>query len=338
MSQFELATQLSTTETYPNNYASYLAGRLKHAHRYRHSDELTQQSMVAYPEPRKRLRKELRASNHMGRTPDGKDIYLFDYRLNSSVIRELGRLRELTFRAVGEGTQKLRDNDSFDKIYRHIVLWDDEQAEIVGAYRIGEAYNLVKNGNSQRLYTSTLFDYGLNFKRCFPNAIELGRSFIQPRYWTKRGLDYLWMGIGAYLNTHPDVRYLFGAVSISNDYPELAKQQIVGCYQHHFQPDNASHYATAKLPFRTDRSVLEAHRGKTLAQSILILKAELKKHRVTLPTLYKHYADLCEPQGTRFIDFNIDPGFAFCIDGLILVDLHHIKDNKRRRYLSGSSC
>lgn len=288
---------------------------------------------VASPEPRGKLLKELKAANLLGFTTDGKRISLLDYSTKSSVMRELGRLRELTFRAVGEGTGKNRDIDQYDKHYKHIILWDLEQQEIIGAYRIGEAWGLPEKKRYRSLYTFELFNYFTKFEEKFPHAIELGRSFIQPKYWGKRGLDYLWMGIGAYLKNHPHVRYLFGAVSLSNDLPDLAKQQIVSCYQHYYQPADAQAYASAKMPFRTDRGLLESHRGQTFDKRLKELKTQLKRQNVTLPTLYKHYCELCEPEGVKFIDFNVDPDFCFCVDGLLLIDLAFIKPQKRARYL-----
>jgi len=318
----------------PSGYLKYLAGRWQHVRKIKKERNQNLCQLVAYPEPHHRIRKELQAAQHLGNTPDGKSIYLFDYRINSSVIRELGRLRELTFRAVGEGTQKLRDIDEFDKTYRHIVLWDDNVSAIVGAYRVGEAFKLTANSSgASQLYTSRLFNYQSKFDSLFPNAIELGRSFIQPKYWTKRGLDYLWTGIGAYLQTNPKIRYLFGAVSISNEFPSLAKQQIVSCYQYYFQPEDYTQYATARVPFQTNRGVFESFRDQDFSQSTRMLKRSLQKQGVTLPTLYKHYSGLCDAEGIAFIDFNIDPEFSYCIDGLMLVDLAFIKDKKRRRYL-----
>ncbi len=323
--------------TAPLGRVKYMAARLKYTHQYRKSAAELKAKMVAFPEPKRRLAKELKQSKRLGATPDGKHIYLFDYSLNSSVIRELGRLRELSFRSVGEGTHKLRDIDKYDKTYRHIVLWDDTEQEIVGAYRIGEAFRLIKNDGAHALYTNELFEFKSQFDDIFPFAIELGRSFIQPKYWTKRGLDYLWQGIGGYLKTHPQVRYLFGAVSISNDYPELAKQQIAGFYQHFYQPCNANNMATARMPYRLNRSVIENYRSLSVAQASRQLKRALNQQGVVLPTLYKHYSELCEPQGVNFVGFNVDPDFSFCVDGLILVDLNHIKENKKRRYLTPDS-
>lgn len=315
----------------PRGYMAYALGRLEYAVKTRALNRTDTSHLVAYPEPRNRLIKELSQSQLLGQTPDGKAIFLFQYRSNSSVIRELGRLRALTFKVVGEGTKQLRDTDQYDQYYQHIVLWDEAALEIVGSYRIGEAHAL--NAAHQPLYTEGLFDYQPRMRALFPYAIELGRSFIQPKYWSKRGLDYLWMGIGAYLSAHPHVRYLFGAVSISNEFPTLAKHQIVACFQHHFQPSDHRDLAKSRLPFRVDRGVLESFRDMDYDDSLSYLKVALKKQDVVLPTLYKHYADLCEAKGTQFIDFNIDPKFSHCLDGLMLVDLAYIKDKKRRRYL-----
>ena len=321
----------SSLITPPYGYLDYLSGRLDFYRQNLNNPE--KDAQIAYPEPRRRLAKELRESRHLGVTPDGKDIYLFNYKPASSVIRELGRLREIAFRAVGEGTNKARDNDRYDKWDRHIVLWDATEMEIVGSYRIGEANRLTRNGKYGNLYTTELFDYQPAFTCLFPESIELGRSFVQPKYWGRRNLDYLWWGIGAYLRINPSVRYLFGAVSISNDYPEYAKQQIVACYQHCFQPEHADSYAHAKLPFIVDRGVRESYRGMAVQEAVGTLKSTLSKQGLSIPMLFKHYSEVCEPDGTRFVDFNIDPDFSNCIDGLMLVDLCTIKPKKRARYI-----
>ncbi len=331
---FQQVMDLNNYEN-PRGLMAYALGRLEYAVKTRTLSASESGHLVAYPEPRNRLIKELSQCQLLGQTPDGKAIFLFQYRSNSSVMRELGRLRALTFKVVGEGTKQLRDTDAYDQYYQHIVLWDEAALEIVGSYRIGEAHAL--NTAHQPLYTEGLFDYQPSMRALFPFAIELGRSFIQPKYWSKRGLDHLWMGIGAYLIAHPHVRYLFGAVSISNEFPTLAKHQIVGCFQHHFQPLDHRQLARAKLPFRLDRGVLESFRDMDYDDSLSYLKTALKKQNVVLPTLYKHYADLCEAKGTQFVDFNIDPKFSHCIDGLMLVDLAYIKDKRRRRYLEPHS-
>ncbi|GAA6138926.1 hypothetical protein NBRC116583_26730 [Arenicella sp. 4NH20-0111] len=312
----------------------YLAARLHYAHHCHTARKTEKPKMIAFPEHPSALQKELNKSKLLGTTNNGQQIFLFDYHINSSVIRELGRLRELTFRAVGEGTHKPRDIDSYDKTYRHIVLWNERAQEIVGAYRIGEAFRLKEHKTPASLYTHELFKYENQFSEIYPYGIELGRSFIQPKYWSKRGLDLLWQGIGAYLRMHPHVRYLFGGVSLSNDYPELAKQQIIGLYRYFFRPENAAEYASSRMPYQCNRAVTEVYRGKTFDQAQRELSLELASQDLSIPTLFKHYVSLCHSDGVKFMDFNIDPEFSYCIDGLILVDLTKIKDSKKRRYLT----
>jgi len=289
--------------------------------------------VIAYPEPRKKLIKELANSIELGTTPDGKQIYLFDYRPHSSLMREIGRLREVAFRSVGEGTMKARDVDGFDKYYRHIVLWDSQALEVVGAYRIGEAFNIYAQRGISGLYTHRLFDYKPQFISLFPQAIELGRSFIQPKYWGKRGLDYLWQGIGAYLKAYPQVRYLFGAVSISNDYPVDSISHIINYYSANYQGAKASNFATARNPYNLDKRLKQAYADIDSGEGIKQLKAVLKSQSCRVPTLYKHYAEFCASEGTQFIDFNIDPEFCDCVDSLVLVDLRYIKAKKQQRYI-----
>jgi putative hemolysin len=284
---------------------------------------LRTQTPVAAAEDRARVRRELHAARCLGSTQDGKHIFLFDAKADSAVLRELGRLREIAFRRVGEGTGKRRDLDAFDLHYRHLVLWDDADLQIVGAYRIGEAGRIVAARGESGLYTHTLFSYGDSLRGLFPQALELGRSFVQPRYQGMRALDYLWHGIGAYLLERPDVRYLFGPVSISAAYPEAARRMLVDFFRHHYGADES--FATPRVPLS-----MPAAGG---AGDLRELKQRLSELGVSIPVLYKQYAELCEPGGTKFLAFNVDPAFANCVDGLVLVDLALVKASKRERYL-----
>lgn len=147
------------------------------------------------------------------------------------MLRELGRLREIAFRAVGEGSGKRRDIDGYDDDYLHLILWDEEDLEIVGAYRfMPTAIQLAKRG-LEGIYSYSLFHYDGRMDDVLQHGIELGRSFIQPRYWGRRGLDYLWSGIGAYLARYPHYRYLFGPVSISGGLPPAARDLLVAFYR-----------------------------------------------------------------------------------------------------------
>lgn len=291
---------------------------------------------IIYPAKTKLIRKELRDSELIGKTQDGKCIYLFDFMPNSSVMREIGRLRELSFRQIQEGTGYAMDIDLYDRYYRHLILWDEEELEIIGSYRIGEAWKILKSKGEQGLYTSSLFKFNRAFVPYLENAIELGRSFIQPRYQGKRSLDYLWHGIGAYLYQHPAIKYMFGPVSLSHSYPEAAQQMIASFYTELFGRDKT--FVIPEQPFNFAQIKEFASYGRIVDENnykhaFAVLKEKLAKYGVSVPILYKQYVELCKPGGCEFLGINIDPKFSNCVDALILVRISMIKENKRQRYI-----
>lgn len=266
----------------------------------------------------------------LGETTDGKRICVGRLAGGSPLLREIGRLRELTFRAVGEGTGKRMDVDAFDTWYEHIVLWDAAQKKIAGAYRLARGAPVLAAQGLKGLYTASLFDYADDALPRLAAGMELGRSFVVPDYWGSRSIDYLWQGIGAYLRRHPRVRYLFGAVSMSAALPLHAREQIVAYYAHYYGDPNGE--ARSRHPFRYTATppcfdTLEAD------TAFRVLKTNLDTLGATVPMLYKQYTELCEPGGARFLAFGVDPDFSDSIDGLIEVDLHRIRPKKRERYL-----
>lgn len=294
---------------------------------------LPTQSAIALPEDRQVLAKAItQQCEHLGQTADGKAIYLFQHSGSSAIMREIGRLRELAFRAVGEGTNTRRDIDKYDSHYFHLILWDNTDLEIVGAYRFGDAATLADPAHPAGLYSATLFDYNDDNHTMFSKGLELGRSFVQPRYWGKRSLDYLWYGIGAFLQRYPDYRYLFGAVSISNAYPKPARDLLVAFYQAQFPARFGN--AKATLPYPVCSEKLKHFGDMPYKAAFTELKSLLANMGVNVPTLYKQYTEICEPEGVGFLDFNVDPDFADCVDGLIVVDLQLLTAKKRNRYLS----
>ncbi|MFK5986085.1 MAG: GNAT family N-acyltransferase [Pseudomonadota bacterium] len=286
---------------------------------------------VKHPVSRQALKYALYASKKLGETNDGKVIFLCEYSHGSAVMQEIGRLRELTFRSIEEGTGMSADLDIYDSYYRHIVLWDEKDLEIVGAYRLGECDNIVSKYGIEGLYTHSLFKLDSSFENYFSTAIELGRSFVQPRYWGGRSLDYLWYGIGAYLRDNPQIKYLFGPVSLSNAYPDEAKQLILSFYKQ--QLGQLQSLAKARHPYHFDPS-LQNYFNDPYKQAFAKLNKLLEAYDVKVPVLYKQYADLCNDNGCHFIDFSIDPDFNNCIDSLILVDLAQLKEKKYTRYIN----
>ena len=291
---------------------------------------------IAHPESPLVLRDALKRADVLGKTRDGKNILLFDAQPDCPLLREIGRLRELSFRRVGEGTGTRRDLDRFDTYYRHLVLWDENALAIVGAYRLGEGEAILRAHGISGLYSSTLFDYSESARSFVSAGVELGRSFVQPAFWGSRSLDYLWQGIGAYLRSRPEMRYLFGPVSLSAAVPSEARDWIVHFHQHYY--GSKTSVATARNPFVVSRAIdkvaAEAWADRDVHSGFDTLREQLALFDVKLPTLYRQYVDLCEPDGVQFLAFGTDPAFGHCVDGLIRLDLTRLRATKRERYLA----
>jgi len=297
------------------------------------------QAPLAHPEPTERITAELSTQAEMlADLADGKQALLFRGSSDSAVLREIGRLRELTFRKVGEGTGARRDLDAYDAHYEHLVLWDAKALRIVGSYRLGHGGRLITERGMPGLYTSSLFTYSPALESRLAQGLELGRSFIAPAYWRSRALDQLWQGIGLYLQRHPELHYLFGPVSMSVNLPREAREWIAAAHQHYF---GAPGLAAARQPFVLSPEVLEGVRmalqGLDPAAGLGKLKHHLDALGVSLPVLYRQYVDLVEPAGVQFLDFGEDPSFSGCVDGLVMLDLSALKPAKRARYLGRPS-
>ena len=299
----------------------------------------TTEECIAHPESRQMIKQELKQGERIGTTSDSKHIYLIEAEYAPTLLSEIGRLREYSFRKVGEGSGRKKDLDRYDEYYQHLVLWDDDALEVVGAYRIGECNWILSWLGKEGLYMNELCNLHEPCDTYFDDAIELGRSFVQPRYWGTRALDYLWQGIGAYLSHNPQIRYMFGPVSISGTYPQNAQEALVYFYHKHFGETDPC--MTARTPFRLSELVKKEFDalfdGENYLTDFKRLRDYLKAFNVTVPTLYKQYSELCEAGGIRFMDFGIDADFNNCIDGYILVDISKIKQAKRQRYILGDS-
>ncbi|MBE3673346.1 GNAT family N-acyltransferase [Pseudoalteromonas distincta] len=296
---------------------------------------LKTQTPIAVPECRKDLKKAIEQCQLLGKTHDGMHIHLYQYVGSSPIFRELGRLREIAFRAVGEGSGKRRDIDKYDMDYQHLVLWDPMQLELVGAYRLACAQQIIQKHGREGLYTDSLFSYTDAMTPYLHQGIELGRSFVQPKYWGRKSLDYLWYGIGAFIKNYPQYRYLFGAVSVSNALPEQAKAMLVYYYQHYYK--SSIELATPNNELKlTEQQLTQCNilfNGNDVKEDFVELKHVLANMGAQVPTLFKQYTELCNPGGVQFLSFSIDPDFNNCIDGLVLVDLKSVKENKAKRYL-----
>lgn len=261
-------------------------------------------------------------------------------------MREIGRLREITFRAGSEGTGKASDIDQFDAHYLHLFIWNEDKSEVVGAYRLGLTDEILTKQGIKGLYTSTLFRYGQRFLDKISPALELGRSFVRVEYQKNYvPLLLLWKGICQIVATNPKYRYLFGPVSINKDYSGASSQLIVSFLKMTSYVPSLAKYVRPKTPLRSepvagwnaatalsfvrdidDVSELIAAIGEP--ETAQPGQAELSTPKA-VPVLLKQYLRL----GGKLIGFNIDHSFGDCLDGLILVDLTITEPSLLRRYM-----
>ncbi len=323
------ALQLPSEDTQPPAVLAQILQRAAAKLRYGLDRFTARAEAVAHPGSQSALLAAIDSLPIVGETPDGKRIVLAEPGAPCVLLREVARLRELTFRAVGEGSGQALDWDRFDAHYDHLILWDANVARIVGAYRVARSAQVLNERGIGGLYTASLFAFDARFMPYLEHGLELGRSFVVPDYWGSRSLDYLWCGIGAYLRKYPQLRHLFGTVSISSGLADQARDALVGYYHQYF--GNHDGLARANHPYPRVSAFGAAELNAE--QAFTILKQNLARLGARVPTLYKQYTELCEPGGAQFLAFGIDPQFQNAIDGLILLDLTKLTARKRQRYL-----
>ncbi len=250
------------------------------------------------------------------------------------LLLEVGRLRELTFRGVGEGTGKGRDLDVFDEYYWHVLLWNRNERELVGAYRAGNTAEIVARRGISGLYTSTLFRYDERLLRKLGPALELGRSFVRPEYQRQYApLLLLWKGIARLVARHPEMPVLFGAVSISNSYCKASRELIYRYFDQRMHDDELAGLVQPRRPFRVSalrgwdcRSMTRVLRDlDELSQPITDVEPDGKG----LPILLRQYAKV----GGKLLGFNVDRKFSNVLDGLVVVDLRQTDSAVLDRYM-----
>jgi len=265
-------------------------------------------------------------------------VYLGSAREIPHLLREVGRLREVTFRQVGEGTGKSLDLDRFDRHYWHLLLWNKTKCELVGAYRAGNTDEILPEHGIRGLYTSTLFRFDERIFQKLGPALELGRSFVRPEYQRQYApLLLLWKGIARLVAMWPEIPVLFGAVSISNDYTETSREMIYRFFETRMHDDELAGLVTPRRPFRPGllrrwdcRSMCQALRElEELSQPINDVEADGKG----LPILLRQYAKI----GGKLLGFNVDRKFSNVLDGLVVVDLRRTDPAVLDRYMGRES-
>ena len=248
------------------------------------------------------------------------------------VLQEIGRLRELTFRAVGEGSGKSADIDSFDAHYLHMFVWDAQAKAIVGAYRLGLVQDILSQYGKRGLYTHSLFKYGPRILDMLKPAIELGRSFVRAEY--QRGFApmlLLWRGIARFIDASPQYAVLFGPVSISNRYSRTSRELMAEYLSAHLAEPGMARYVRPRQPFLYQRR-LSSELASSFPRSIEELSqmiAQIEPDQKGIPILLRQYLRM----GGRIIAFNVDTAFGNVLDGLMVSDLRQLDPAVLERYM-----
>jgi putative hemolysin len=249
-------------------------------------------------------------------------------------LREIGRLREVTFRQAGEGSGKPLDLDRFDAHYLHLVLWNDKEREVAGAYRLAASLDVLPQLGVRGFYTSTLFAWKRQFLDRLGPAVELGRSFVRLEYQKSfSALLLLWKGIGQFLANNPQYRVLFGPVSISNDYQPESRQLMVRFLNAYCRDADLARLVRARSPFRLKarRDVDDIVEGTAQwdIDALSAVIADFETDQKGVPVLLRQYLKL----GGRLVAFNVDSVFADTLDGLIVVDIANTDRRTLGRYM-----
>lgn len=241
-----------------------------------------------------------------------------------AIFSEIGRLREVTFREVGEGTNKSSDIDEYDLYYNHLFIWDTDEKKIVGAYRIGKGNDVANLYGLNGFYINSLFRIKKQFLPVMRESLELGRSFIVKDYQRKAiPLFLLWKGIMMFLLRNQEYRYLIGPVSMSNEFSKFSKSLIVEFIKTYFFDSEKARYISPRKEFVVKRD-------KLIDREIFMDAAERDINKIErilmhiepgyrMPVLLKKYLEI----NGKIIGFNIDPAFNDCLDGLLILDLYN---------------
>lgn len=258
------------------------------------------------------------------------DVYCAEAAQIPHVLVEIGRLRESSFRAVGEGTGNRSDIDSFDPRYLHLFVWNQKAREVVGAYRIGRADEIVASSGVDGLYTRTLFHFDERLLNRLPPALELGRSFVRAEYQRDHhALLLLWKGICAFVQRHPHYRVLFGAVSISARYTDRTRHMLMRFLEQNHRHQQVAALVSSLHPYSPTslHHDVSTEAPRTLNEADA-LASQFENDGRGMPVLLRQYLKL----NARVLGFNVDPSFGDALDALMMVDLLEVDIRILRRY------
>lgn len=295
------------------------------------------QKPVIEPVPENELASEVAGISRFRICSEGEyEVYLAPSYTLPGILREIGRLREITFREEGEGSGKEIDLDQYDTYYQHLFLWHKNSQCVVGAYRVGNGSEIVKNRGIAGFYISELFKIKPPFIPVMESGLELGRSWIRKEFQNKPlPLFLLWRALLAYILDHPEIRYLFGPVSISNDYAGASKALMVEFIKKNYFDSRFAPYVSPRKKFKVKRQKIKdlttladfGNNVKTLDSII----ADIDGRQSKIPVLIRQYIGL----NGKIAAFNVDPKFSDCLDGLLILDISDVPASMTDKLKSG---
>ncbi len=255
-------------------------------------------------------------------------IYLADSKFIPNTLREIGRLREITFRDVGEGTNKALDLDRFDNFYKHLFLWDDNENQLVGAYRMGFGKDIFLKHGIEGFYVNELFKIEPELFDMMENTFEMGRAFIVKSYQKKpMPLFLLWKGIVHVTLRYPNYKYLMGGVSISNQFSNFSKSLMIEFMKSHYYDPFVAQYVSPKKEYKV--TLKDADKDFVFDKTKADLKKfdkvidEIEPGNLRLPVLLKKYIK----QNAHLVGFNVDPKFNNAVDGLLYIRIADLPES-----------
>ena len=285
---------------------------------------------VIVPVPTEKLLEDLKNIKEKGDLLFEKKDYvafLSDAKDMPHILQEIGRLREITFRAVGEGTGKAIDLDKYDKYYKHLILWDQKEQQLVGAYRMGLGRDIFEKYGIKGFYLSELFTFDPELYEMMHKSIEMGRAFIVKSYQQKPfPLFLLWRGIVHTTLRYPDHEYLIGPVSISDKFTHFSKSLIIEFMKSYFYDAYTAQFVRPNKAFKvrlkeTDKTFIFDSAAENLVKFDKLID-ELEPENLKIPVLLKKYIK----QNARLIAFNVDPDFNNAIDGLMYIKISDLPE------------
>ncbi|MGE0088336.1 MAG: GNAT family N-acetyltransferase [Bacteroidales bacterium] len=297
---------------------------------------------IIEPIDKKLIKAELTHEKFLRKTNNvGNELYIINYHNSPNTLNEIGRLRELTFRNAGGGTGKEIDIDSFDtqeNPYEQLISWDPEEEEIVGGYRFHVCNH---DSDPKNLATSKLFEFSEEFSKThLPYMIELGRSFIQPKFQSASAgrkalyaLDNLWDGLGALIIENPQVKYYFGKVTMYPHFNPEARNMILYFLNSQFHDKNNYVVPIKPLSLDIDEEQMKTiFTGTDYKENYRILQKKVREYNLNIPPLINAYMNLSPSM--KFFGTAINETFGEVEESGIMITIDDIFPTKKERHIS----